>query len=85
MNSKEALEKISYCYVNAPSFQELCEIIKQDLERLENLEYVLLLIVDYGLIDLKPLEDFMGYEELEAMQKAFKEVEDKIKRSGYDK
>ena len=38
LNSKEALEKISWRYVNDPSFQEWCNIIKQDLERLEKLE-----------------------------------------------
>ena len=38
MNSREALDKISWRYVNEPSFQEWCNIIKQDLERLENLE-----------------------------------------------
>ena len=38
MNSKEALEKISWRYVNEPSFQEWCNTIKQDLERLEVLE-----------------------------------------------
>ena len=38
MNSKEALDKISWRYVNEPSFQEWCNIIKQDLERLERLE-----------------------------------------------
>ena len=78
MNSKEALDKISWRYVNEPSFQEWCNIIKQDLERLENLEYVLSLIVDYQLIDLKSLEKFMNLCELEAMQKALKEAEDKI-------
>lgn len=35
MNSKEALEKISWRYVNDTSFQEWCETIKQDLDRLE--------------------------------------------------
>ena len=40
MTSKglELLEKISWRYVNDPSFQEWCNIIKQDLERLEELE-----------------------------------------------
>ena len=35
MTSKEALEKISWRYVNDTSFQEWCETIKQDLEVLE--------------------------------------------------
>ena len=38
MNSLEALEKISWRYVNEPTFQEWCNIIKQDLERLEQVE-----------------------------------------------
>lgn len=38
MDSKEALEKISWRYVNDPSFQEWCNTIKQDLDKLENLE-----------------------------------------------
>ena len=38
MTSKEALEKISWRYVNDTSFQEWCEIVKQYLERLEKLE-----------------------------------------------
>lgn len=38
MNSKECLEKISWRYVMDPSFQEWCNIVKQDLDRLENLE-----------------------------------------------
>ena len=38
MISKEALEKISWRYVNDPSFQEWCNIIKQDLNKLEKLE-----------------------------------------------
>ena len=38
MNGKEALEKISWRYVNDASFQEWCDIIKQDLDRLEKLE-----------------------------------------------
>ena len=36
--SLEALEKISWRYVNEPTFQEWCNTIKQDLERLEVLE-----------------------------------------------
>ena len=35
MNSKEALEKISWRYVNDASFQEWWELIKQELDRLE--------------------------------------------------
>lgn len=38
MNNKECLEKISWRYINDPSFQEWCNIIKQDLDRLEKLE-----------------------------------------------
>ena len=38
MTSKEALERISWRYVNEPSFQEWCDIVKQELERLEVLE-----------------------------------------------
>lgn len=38
MTSKEALENISWRYVNDPNFQEWCNIIKQDLERLEVLK-----------------------------------------------
>ena len=38
MTSKEALERISWRYVNEPSFQEWCNTIKQDLERLEKIE-----------------------------------------------
>ena len=37
-NSLEALEKISWRCPNDPSFQEWCNTIKQDLERLEELE-----------------------------------------------
>ena len=80
MTSKEALKNIktlSYCKQHI-TIQEWCNIIHQDLDRLEKLEYVMLLIVDYGLIDLKPLEKFMNDQELEAMQKAFKEAEDKM-------
>ena len=36
--SLEALEKISWRYVNEPTFQEWCDTIKQDLERLEKIE-----------------------------------------------
>ena len=35
MTGKEALEKISWRYVNEPSFQEWCNIVKQELEKLE--------------------------------------------------
>ena len=38
MKSKEALEKISWRYVNDTSFQEWYEIIKQELDKLEKLE-----------------------------------------------
>lgn len=46
MTSKEALERISWRYVNEPSFQEWCDIVKQELERLEMLEKANNKIVD---------------------------------------
>ena len=47
MTSKEALEKISWRYVNEPTFQEWCNTIKQDLERLEVLENVIEILKSY--------------------------------------
>ena len=38
MTSKEALEKISWRYINDPTFQEWCNIIKKDLKRLGEVE-----------------------------------------------
>lgn len=40
MTSKEALEKISWRYVMDPSFQEWCNTIEQDLDRLETFDYI---------------------------------------------
>lgn len=45
MSSLEALEKISWRYVNDSQFQEWCRIINKDLERLKKLEK------DYNLLD----------------------------------
>lgn len=53
MTSKEALEKISWRYVNEPTFQEWCNTIKQDLERLEKLEKVLEIIKDKFFMEVK--------------------------------
>lgn len=46
MTSKECLEKISWRYVNDPSFQEWCNTIKQNLDKLEKLEKVIEILKD---------------------------------------
>ena len=56
MTSKEALEKISWRYVNDPSFQEWCETIKQDLEVLEILRKHIKNKVDWNKHILKIYE-----------------------------
>lgn len=88
MTSKEALKILFASYHYDGNYQDVIEArekLEQDLERLRQLEYVMLLIVDYGLIDIDKLENVMYYAEFEAMKKAFNEAEDKIKRSDYDK
>ena len=56
MTSKEALEKISWRYVNDTSFQEWCETIKQDLEVLEILRKHIKNKVDWNKHILKIYE-----------------------------
>ena len=93
MTSKEALNKI-WEFIEThynekddypKKLYDILEDVEQKLEKLERLEYVIWLMVDYYLIDFYELEYFMKNEEIEAIQKAFKEVKDKIKRSSYDK
>lgn len=52
MTSKEALERISWRYVNDPSFQEWCNIIKQDIERVEKLEKAVEILKGKFLLEL---------------------------------
>lgn len=47
MISKEALEKISWRYVNDPSFQECCNIIEKDLELLEKYKTAIEILKDF--------------------------------------
>lgn len=93
MTGKKALRRLYFdnedlkvdISINDREVCEIYNIINEDLERLRQLEYVMLLIVDYGLIDIDKLENVMYYAEFEAMKKAFKEAEDKIRRSIYEK
>ena len=76
MTSKEALTEIKD-HIESPTWwKNHFKKIEQDLERLEQLEYVMLLIVSYGMIDTERLED-ANWEEIEAIQKVCNEVEDR--------
>lgn len=61
MTSKKALEKISWRYVNDPSFQEWCNIIKQDLDQLEK-ENLLLKQIIYENFDIHDKDVSFVYE-----------------------
>ena len=76
MTSKEALEKISWRYVNDTSFQEWCEIIKQDLDRLEKLEKVIEIVEDR--IEILTVNNWVytygnySYKEFDLLKECFK-------------
>lgn len=48
MNSKEALEKISWRYPNDPEFQKCLEIIEQELERYDQFKLDYLVVEKYA-------------------------------------
>ena len=65
MTSKEALEKISWRYVNEPTFQEWCNIIKIDLERLEKYKQALaiLKVIDVDIRMILITDSVYSYNE----------------------
>jgi hypothetical protein len=75
MTSKEALEKISWRYVNEPSFQKWCNTVKQDLDQLEELK-----IENQDLKDNEKIITDYGYNlviENEKLKKAIEIMKNK--------
>ena len=67
MISKKVLENIRKRYANSPTFQTWCDIIKQDLERLEQLE---------GLVKTLDIEVKILNQDLEKYKMAIEILKD---------